>query len=57
MINSEYVKLIVFYFELKLLFPLSGSPETGIQPEFILLPEAIRQCDYLIMNSREKCLL
>lgn len=47
MVNSEYVKLIVFYFESKLLFPFLGTQAEQYNFSFILLMEAIKQDDYL----------
>lgn len=45
--NPEYVKLILFHLESKLLFPYLGAPEMGTQAQFILLMEIIKQFDYL----------
>lgn len=58
--NPEYVKLILFHLESKLLFSYLGAPEMGTQAQFILLMEIIKQYDYLgkktttgFINSRE----
>lgn len=45
--NPEYVKLILFHLESKLVFPYLGAPEMGTQAQFILLMEIIKQYDYL----------
>lgn len=45
--NPEYVKLILFHLESKLLFPYLEAPEMGTQAQFILLMEIIKQYDYL----------
>lgn len=45
--NPEYVKLILFHLESKLVFSYLGAPEMGTQAQFILLMEIIKQYDYL----------
>ena len=44
--NPGYVKLILFYFKLTLLFPDLGAPEMGTQTQFILHTDTIKQYDY-----------